>query len=204
MIRYLRDESDRLAGFKKGVVKYPGIWTNNVHTPVSIQAQIDLLDAKEVQIEETKKLLNQQQMEAKVLQQASSKLGDEIENFIYAFYPDEPEKLLDYGLEPRKPYTKKQIPSAKPVLTIQDDKDGEGFILTVTTDPDAEMHDWYKGIGADPTRPDLIPAMTLLKTTKKTSFVDDDVAKGVRVFYKVRATNNKGDGPWSEPVSKVQ
>lgn len=204
MIRYLRDENDRLTRFKGGMEKHTAKWAGNELTPVIIQDQINLLDAKEKQIEETKTLLNQQQMEAKILQQAAVKLGDQVENFINGFHSNEPEKLLDYGLEPRKSYTKKQAPVTKPQISIQDDYDGEGFILTTQSDPDAEMYEWYKGIGADPTKPDLTPAMTLLKTTKKTSFVDDDVVKGMRVFYKVRVTNSKGDGPWSEAVSKVQ
>jgi hypothetical protein len=40
--------------------------------------------------------------------------------------------------------------------------------------------------------------------TKKTSFVDDDVPKGTRIFYRVRAANTKGVDPWSEAVSMVQ
>ena len=204
MIRYLREESDRLGGFKSGIEKNSAKWTNNEILPAKIQIQIDQLTAKEKLIEETKTLLNQQQFEAKGLQQTAAKLGDQIENYIYAFHPDEPEKLLDYGLEPRKPYTKKQAPTTKPVVSIHDDTDGEGFILTTQSDPDAEIYEWYKGIGTDPSKPEIIPSMTLLKTTKKITFVDDDVVKGVRVFYKVRAINNKGEGPWSEPVSKVQ
>jgi hypothetical protein len=204
MIQYLRDESDRLKDFKGGIEKHPEVWSNNSYTPVLIQTQIDLLDTKEKQIDGTKKLLHQQQIEARALQQSTSRIGDEIENYVYAYHPHEPEKLLDYGLAPRKAYTKKQVPSTKPVITITDDVDREGFILTVSADPDAEMYDWQKGVGADPTRLDIIPAMALLKTTKKLSFVDDDVVKGTRVFYKVRAVNNKGEGPWSEAVSRVQ
>jgi hypothetical protein len=39
---------------------------------------------------------------------------------------------------------------------------------------------------------------------KKTSFIDDEVAKGIRIFYRVRAANTNGVGPWSEAVSRVQ
>lgn len=204
MIRYLREESDRLSGFKGGIEKNSAKWAGNEITPAAIQTQIEQLSAQEKLIESTKTLLNQQQLEAKEIQQNAAKLGDQIESYINAFHPNDAERLLDYGLVPRKQYTKKQIPTAKPAITIQDDTDGEGFILTTQTDADAEMYEWYKGIGADAAKPDVIPAMTMLKTTKKTSFVDDDVVKGVRVFYKVRAINNKGEGPWSEPVSRVQ
>jgi len=44
----------------------------------------------------------------------------------------------------------------------------------------------------------------MYKTTTKTTFVDDDVAKAIRYFYRVRAANASGFGPWSEIVSRVQ
>ncbi|MBI3195179.1 MAG: fibronectin type III domain-containing protein [Ignavibacteriae bacterium] len=60
-----------------------------------------------------------------------------------------------------------------------------------------------RGTSADPkaTQPDsFVP----LRETTKISIVDDDVLPGVRYFYHVRAFNNKGYGPWSNVVSKVQ
>jgi hypothetical protein len=204
MIRYLREESDRLSGFKSGILKNSTKWAANATTTDTIQSNIDLLNAKEKQIENTQTLLAQQQLEAKTLKLTCSKFGDEVENFIYAYHPGEQEKLLDYGIEPRKSYTKKQMPSSKLLVSIQDDTDGEGFILTTQSDADADMYEWYKGVGADAAKPDIIPVMMLFKTTKKITLVDDDVVKGTRVFYKVRAINSKGEGPWSEAVSKVQ
>lgn len=44
--------------------------------------------------------------------------------------------------------------------------------------------------------------MKNFESTKKTSFVDDEVPKGVRVFYRVRAANTNGVGLWSEPLAK--
>ena len=66
------------------------------------------------------------------------------------------------------------------------------------------MYECFKGISADPTKTDIIPVLSPFKTTRKLSFVDDDVVKGQRVWYKVRAINAAGEGPWSEPVSRVQ
>jgi len=45
--------------------------------------------------------------------------------------------------------------------------------------------------------------MKNFKTTKKTSFVDDEVAKGTRIFYRVRAANANDRDAWSEAVSRV-
>ena len=39
---------------------------------------------------------------------------------------------------------------------------------------------------------------------RKLSFVDDDVEKGTRYFYRFRGLNSNGSGEWSEPVSRVQ
>jgi hypothetical protein len=204
MLQYLRDEIDRLTGFKLGITKYPDKWANNEVTEADIKTSIDSLEAAEKQIEEIKNLLSQKQIEAKALKTHAVKLGDKVENFINGYHAGEPQKLIDYGLEPKKQYVKKQAPSTKLLITIQDDTDGVGFILTTTADPDAEMYEWQKGLGTDAAKIDIIPTMTLLKTTKKISFVDDEVPKGVRVFYKVRGVNGKGDGPWSEAVSRVQ
>ncbi len=204
MLQYLRAEIDRLNGFMFGRAKNPEKWANNEVTEAEIKTSIDSLAAAEKQIEEIKNMLSQKQAEAKNLKAIAVKLGDKVENFINGYHADEPQKLIDYGIEPKRQYTRKQAPVNKLLVLIQDDTDGEGFILTTNPDPDADMYEWYKGFGADPAKTDIIPPMNPLKTTKKISFVDDDIPKGVRVFYKVRPVNSKGDGPWSEPVSRVQ
>ena len=50
----------------------------------------------------------------------------------------------------------------------------------------------------------MLPDLNNFKTTRKRSFVDNDIPRGVRVFYRVRAANRSGVGPWSDPVGKVQ
>ena len=204
MIRYLRDEIDRLNGFLAGRQKNPEKWANNEVAKAEVQTAVNSLLDVEKQIDDSKTLLTQKQATAKTLKQNAAQLGDKLENFINGYHASEPEKLLDYGLEPKKPYAKKQTPVGKLLIGVQDDTDGEGFILSTSADSNADMYEWHKGIGADASKTDVIPAMSLLKTTRKLSFVDDEVAKGVRVFYKVRAVNSKGEGPWSDVVSRVQ
>jgi len=204
MIKYIRELKERLIALKNGLVKNLEKWTNSGITAEAIQAKADELTAKEKEVDDLKQLLIQKQSEARNLEIEAGKLADKIENYAIAYHTDDPEKLLEYGIEAKKEYKKKQAPTVKLSLTIEDDTDGEGFILTTIKDTDAEMYEWYKGESTDSSKVDLIPAMNLLKTTKKISFVDDDVKKGVRYFYKVRPVNNKGEGPWSEPVSRVQ
>jgi hypothetical protein len=59
-------------------------------------------------------------------------------------------------------------------------------------------------VGTNAADDKTIPELKNFKTTKKTSFVDDEVAKGVRIFYRVRAADTNGVGLWSEAVSRVQ
>ena len=68
----------------------------------------------------------------------------------------------------------------------------------------ADSYEWQKGQGTDPKDTSTIPPMSFFKQTSKTVFIDDEVLKGIRYFYRVRAVNRNGQGPWSEPVSRVQ
>jgi len=112
-------------------------------------------------------------------------------------------KLSDYGIESRKTATAKEIPEKAVITSIIDDNDGEGFILTVTYITDADYYEWQKLIGTN--GEDLVnPPYPFFKTSKKTTFVDDDVPRGKRCFYRVRGVNATGVGEWSERVSKVQ
>lgn len=204
MIKYLSDLSDRLKALKSGMVKNPDIWADHEITADAVQQKIDGLTDKEAEIESLKEQVALKQAEAKVVQSDGAKFADRLENFVFAYHTETPEKLIEYGLQTRKEAKPRPALTKKLSINIQDDTDGIGFILTTQVDSDADMYEWHKGIGADPAKVDVIPAMTLFKTTRKTSFVDDDVLKGQRVFYKVRAINNVSEGPWSEPVSRVQ
>ena len=76
--------------------------------------------------------------------------------------------------------------------------------MLTAKDPVAINYEWQKGQGLDPKDMHTIPDMVFFKFTTKIKFVDDNVTKGVRYFYRVRALNRNGQGPWSEPVSRVQ
>ena len=203
-MKYLSELVDGLKGLMNGIVKNPSPWAAENITGETVQQTIDAVNAKEAEVVELKRQLSAKSTEARALQDATSQYCTKLENFAYAFHADTPEKLMEYGLQPRKGPKAKNVPTKKPTVALEDDTDGVGFIVSTITDPDATMYEWYKGIAADAGKTDVIPAMTLFKNTQKISFVDDDVVKGQRAFYKVRAVNPAGVGPWSEPVSKVQ
>jgi hypothetical protein len=96
-------------------------------------------------------------------------------------------------------------PTMPLTVVIKDDTDGEGFILSLqAVDPLAKSYLWEKGVSTNPSDLQTIPVMHFHKLTTRSTFVDDDVVKGSRYWYRVRAANCKGEGPWSEPTSKVQ
>jgi len=133
------------------------------------------------------------------------KIYDQAVNLAYGIYANTPDKLAEYGIKQRKDKSKIPPPTAILAIEISDDTDGEGFILLLTAkDPVSDNYEWQKGQGLDPKDMHTIPDMTFFKFTTKMQFVDDNVTKGVRYFYRVRALNRNGQGPWSEPVSRVQ
>ena len=118
-------------------------------------------------------------------------------------HADEELKLSDYGIKSRKAASAKSLPEKAVISKIEDDFDGEGFILTVTNIVEAEYYEWQKAIGTN--GEDLVNSpFPFFKTSKKTNFVDDEVPRGKRCFYRVRGVNTAGTGEWSEAVSKVQ
>jgi len=203
-MKYLTDLVIWLREFMSGIVKNASLWAAENITEAAIQQKIDAMNAKETEVAEAKRQYSTKLMEARALQDETSLYATKLENFAYAFHAGTPEKLAEYGLQPRKGPKSRNVPVQKPVVTLEDDTDGVGFIVSTIKDFDATMYEWYKGVAVDAGKTDVIPAMTLFKTTQKISFVDDDVVKGQRVFYKARAVNPAGVGPWSEPVSKVQ
>ncbi len=204
MLKYISETSDRLSKLKDGIVKNPGTWTNQAVTPESIQTQIDGLNSIGKAVEDLQSQASSKLAEARALQKAADKEAASIENLAIGLEKGDPAKLNEYGIKLKKAPAKKTVPVDVLQVTLQDDTDGEGFIVTASYDASADMYEWEKGKADDPTKTDVIPELKFFKATKKTTYVDDDVVKGVRYFYRVRATNTAGAGPWSEAVSRVQ
>ena len=204
MIKYLADSSNRLKSQKKGMEADPAIWVNQTETAAKVQGKIALLDAKEKEIEDLKEKLATKQIEAHKLSDECEEYADRLEAATISLVGTAPEKLLPYGIKLRKAAEKKAAPTKVLHPVLEDDTDGVGFIISFTPDPDAVTYECIKGFGTDASKPDAVPELKLFNVTTKSSFVDDDVPKGVRVFYKVRSVNSSGVGPWSEAVSRVQ
>ena len=204
MIKYIADTSSTFKGLKNGMEKNPTTWANQADSTLKMQEKIDILDSMEKEIESIKEQLAIKQIEAHKLCAELDEYAGRVTSIAIGLEGNNQEKLLPYGIKLRKQAAKKSVPTMVLQSTLADDTDGAGYIVSTQFDSDADLYEWQKGAGSDPTKTDVIPEMKLFKTTTKTTFVDDDVLKGVRYFYRVRSVNSAGTGPWSEAVSRVQ
>ncbi len=204
MIKYLADVIAWLLGLKRGIEKNPATWTNQAVTPEKIQTMVDGLNTVGKEIEDLQSQVSSKLAEARRLQNEAEKEAASIESLAIGLEKNNPDKLNEYEISLKKSPSKKSIPTATLHPSLKDDTDGEGYIVSTTFDSTAAIYEWEKGTAADASKTDLVPEMKFFKATKKAVFVDDDVVKGVRYFYRVRATNAAGAGPWSEAVSRVQ
>ena len=204
MLGYLSEPRERLLSLVGGMEKNPVKWTAESATIASVNEMIVRIDATDKEVEASKQIQSQKLGEARTVSNEAAALADKLETLARGFHSGDDNKLLEYNIQAKKDKQTKTAPDVKPTVTLEDDTDGEGFIVSTAVDPKANYYEWQKGIGANAADVNTTPEMKLFKTTKKTNFVDDDVTKGVRVFYKVRACNAAGAGPWSEAVSRVQ
>ena len=205
MKKYLEEILGEITRVEQGITANPTDWTNQPVTLLQITALKTELThcATEIETAEATALAARHDGLAKNID--AQKIYQQVTNLAYGIYANEPDKLAEYGIKPRKDRSKIPPPIAILAIEISDDTDGEGFILNLTAkDPVATNYEWQKGQGLDPKDMHTIPELAFFKFTSKIQFVDDNVTKGVRYFYRVRALNPNGQGPWSEPVSRVQ
>ncbi len=225
MLKYLLKVKDRLSGLKAGMVNNPIDWpAAGVDTPVTVQAEIALLDTADSEIELLQDQLKQKQDDSRALAASKNAAAEIIEKRVIAAYATNPGKLVEFNISiPGGPGTARELPLKAVIKSVADDDDGIGFKITMQSQ--GENVDFW-----EIERGEIVPATNtgggmppmpgtgsgnssttvlqtpypFLKSTKKLVYVDDDVVAGVRYFYRVRGVNNRGGGEWSEPVSAVQ
>ncbi|MBK8553997.1 MAG: hypothetical protein IPL53_24295 [Ignavibacteria bacterium] len=142
--------------------------------------------------------------ESHTMSDIAEKYADKLEALATGLHSETPERLTEYNVTPRKKGTSLPKPTKVIIPVLEDDTDGVGFIIYTQADADASNYQWFKGAGSDTKNVSTVPELQPFKITSKISFIDDDVEKGVRYFYKVQAFNAHGAGPMSEAVSRVQ
>jgi hypothetical protein len=202
---YLSKTIASMDAFINGMTANVADWAGQPIQPLDMTGSRNILKTAAVQIDTVSATLKEANHAASIDNSASKKLLTQAENLAYGLYADNPVKLAEYGLKPRKDPSKVPPPTSTLAITITDDTDGEGFVLTIAAkDAVADSYEWKKGQGLDPKDTKTTPAMLFFKNSTKLTFVDDDVIPGVRYFYSVRAVNRNGKGPESDVASRVQ
>jgi len=204
MYSYLSKLREELEKLKNGVSTHGAVWTGQSETPITIQANIASITTVSGELATIENSLYLKRKESRLLEKNLRIVADTIEAKAIGFHTTNPEELPSYGIAAPKEKVKKPVPSAVLVPVLVDDDDGIGFKVSTQADPDAEVYEWERGIATDPSDLNTIPKMVFYKQTLKTNFLDDEVTKGVRYFYRVRAVNANGEGPWSTAQSRVQ
>ncbi len=202
------------------------LWIGQPVTTLDLDGFITVLEGMDNEIEAAKDLLQQKRTNAREAVTERNQDLAQVDNLARGLHKASPEKLSDYDIKLPKTPVATELPVKAIIKSIADDDDGIGFKITVksqgrnvttwevqrgeivpaTTPGGGGMPIPGPGTpaGGSPGTTVLQPPYPFLRTTKKSIFVDDDVETGVRYFYRLRGTNSKGEGEWSEPVSAVQ
>lgn len=205
MKKYLQVVHDRFSGLKNGITLNAADWAAMPDTPVTMQAEMDKLTAIDTQLEQLEDALKQKQAEARALAASRHDEADVVEKRAIAIHATNPGKLTEYNIKvPAGPGAPRPVPGKAVIAALAIDDDGIGFKIKLQSLPDVDHFEVERGMLAANGGTVLQPPYPFLRTTKKLTFVDDDVISGNRYFYRVRGVNASGPGPWSEPVNGVQ
>ncbi len=205
MTKYIDDLVKEFSNRKSGIEKNASIWQAMPVKTEEIDTSIIELKALEKQIDDSLENVQQLRAKARLLVVEKKKKIDKIDNLAYGLHNDDNSQLLSYGITLKRSVMQKGIPSKGVVKSIIDNYDAEGFILEREVVTDADNYEWQKAVVND-AGVTFIDSnkFTHFKVSTRKSFIDEDVKKGVRYFYRFRGFNNMGNGAWSEPVSRVQ
>jgi hypothetical protein len=225
MTNYIQVLIDQLKSRRSGMNDNAPLWVGQPVTTLDLDGFITVLEGLDNEIEAAKDLLQQKRTNAREAVTNLNKDLAQVDNLARGLHKSTPEKLSDYDIKLPKTPVATALPVKAIIKSIADDDDGIGFKITVQSQG-RNVTTWEvqrgeivpatnTGGGMPPANPGtpasgspsatvLQPPYPFLRTTKKLVFVDDDVETGVRYFYRLRGTNSKGAGEWSEPVSAVQ
>lgn len=223
MTDYIQKMITAFTSRKAGMTNNSALWTGQPVTTLDIDGHINNLQTLDTEIEAAKDLLQQKRADARQAVTDKQENLDQVDNLARGIHASNPTKLNEYDIKQRKEPVAAEVPAKAVIISITDDDDGIGFKISLQSQG-KNVSDWQvqrgeivpatnsgggmpmpgPGTPASGATTVLQPPYPFLRTTKKLVFVDDDVVAGVRYFYRVRGTNSKGPGEWSEPVSAVQ
>lgn len=204
MLKYVQKVFDRMKLFLSGISANRDKWATYPENESTVQGYMDELERREKEIAELKNQVAAKQMDLRAYVSVMEEKIDRLEDTVRSIHATEKSKWLEYGVQVEREQAASTSPAMPLTLTIKDDTDGVGFVLSLMkADTDAYLYAWEKGTSSDPkaTQPDKFEPF---RDSTKISIVDDDVQPGVRYFYRVQSFNSKGYGPESNVVSRVQ
>jgi hypothetical protein len=205
MTNYIQEAELRLKALLSGINANAADWTGQPVTAAQVSGMLSDLDKADTDVDKALHDLQEHRDNARKTATDANRLAGQIENLVQGIYASNPVKMVEYGVKERKSPQVRPVPGKATIKSIADDADGEGFVLERTSAADADNYEWQKATGTDPAVTNIDESkFAHYKTTKKVKFVDDDVKRGTRYFYRVRAVNASGNGPWSEAVSALQ
>lgn len=202
--KYIQEQITEFKKRKNGIVNNTEIWNGLPVGIEDIDAYIKELEESDQKISDALTVAQQEREKARALVSARKKDLEQIDNFAMGLHKDSTEKLIQYGIKTMGSGKVTTYPHKTVIQSIVDDFDGEGFIIQIAPGNRANYYEVERGTVDDVSTQILAPPYPFLRTTKKLKFVDDNVVKGVRYFYRARAINTMGPGEWSEPISRVQ
>ena len=205
MVKYISDVVGALKVRANGILKNATLWASMPVSVEIINQAIEELEEVEKEIMEAESVLSQLRAQGRRLAAKKQELVNQVDSLALGVHATAPDLLSDYGIEARRAAEQRPVPVKGMIKEIVDDLDGEGFILERDTLAGATNYEWQRAIGADAAVTNIDESeFNHFKITNKRTFVDDEVRKGTRYFYRFRGFNATGNGPWSEPVSRVQ
>ena len=192
--------NSRIAGMKAN----PQKWANQEVTALELEEEVTALSTQSAKMDTAENALQNEQAVTRSMVDALAAKQKKVDNLAIGLHSEEPLKLSNYGIPLRKTNTVKPVPSKVMVTTITDDEDGDGFVITWQKVAGAVRYEIERGVSTNTGDLSVIPPFALFKSTSTISVKDEDIQKGIRYFYRVRALNAAGAGEWSAPVHRVQ
>lgn len=203
--KFIQDQIDELKQLKSGISNHTALWNNQPVTIPQIDAAIAALEKQAADLNTAEETVTKMHHAAHDLVNKTEPLVKQTTKLAEALHHNTPIDLVDYGIDPAKQKTPLGTPGKAIIASIKDDADGVGFAFVFQSLTDALGFDVERAIAPSADVLSVDPAtFTHIETVYKLSFVDNNVVKGKRYFYRIRGVNRTSKGEWSAIVSRIQ
>ena len=204
MNKVINDLKNEMNDLSNGMETNHLLWTGQVVTQIAVKACVADLQDKEDAVVTANNVLIQAKAYAKESVAKNRLIAGQVISLAEGIHALDTSKLTDYNLtipHPKKPVA---APGKAVIESLKDEDDGIGFKIKFHSLADVQGFEIERSTPQSSDLLVLAPPYLHLKNSLKLSYVDDDIIKGKRYFYRGRGYNHKGFGEWSDISSKVQ